>query len=186
MKDGFEFSFFVPGKPITGGSKTSIVLHKKGCPAGRRYAKGPCICQPRAVVFDSAGQRNKDWRYAVAQAGIEALRDNELAIITVPMRVTMVFFMPRPKGHYGKQGVLTKSAPVYHCVKPDHIKLARAVEDALNKVVWSDDSLIVSGTSEKKYSGRNITPGVLIRITVLPMHEDDSPVQDKSFQRLLT
>ena len=59
---------------------------------------------------------------------------------------------------------IRKSSPP-HTRKPDLDKLLRAVGDALTRVVYLDDSQIVSyGESRKRYAAIGETPGVSIRI----------------------
>ena len=58
--------------------------------------------------------------------------------------------MLRPKGHFGKRGLLP-SAPIAPIVKPDLLKLARAVEDALSGLVYKDDAQIVREILDKHY-----------------------------------
>lgn len=74
-----------------------------------------------------------------------------------PIRVTMLFFMQRPKNHFrtGKfKGQLKENAPKLHTVKPDLDNLEKFVKDALNKVYWRDDSVISTLIGRKIYSER--------------------------------
>jgi len=62
------------------------------------------------------------------------------------------FQFARPKSHYrtGKYaGELKDSAPKYHTQKPDVTKLVRGVEDALSKIIYRDDCIIVKQINEK-------------------------------------
>lgn len=86
------------------------------------------------------------WRQAVRTAA-EAHRPAEL--IAVPCRVTIVFFMPRPKKPKWAQ---------YPGSKPDLDKLVRAVFDALTGVVWADDALAVEVTARKLWAGVDGNP----------------------------
>lgn len=63
-------------------------------------------------------------------------------LLECPIRLTLTFFLARPKHHTGAKG-LKASAPRHVTTKPDLLKLARAVEDAITGVVWVDDSQIV-------------------------------------------
>jgi Holliday junction resolvase RusA-like endonuclease len=58
--------------------------------------------------------------------------------------------MPRPRAHFGARG-LRPAAPAWPTVRPDVLKLARAVEDALTGLVWRDDSQIVVELLTKQY-----------------------------------
>jgi Holliday junction resolvase RusA-like endonuclease len=157
-------SFFAPGTPVPGGSKSAFVIHQKGCPAGRRTNKGPCMCHPHAVVTDSTGDRNKVWRHSVKTCALEALKEQGGALMTGPLYLGLTFFLARPKGHYGRAGYLLPSAPMFPTVKPDQIKLARTVEDALSKIIWHDDAQIIQSLVTKNYSSRTNAPGVSVII----------------------
>lgn len=130
--------FQVYGKPATQGSKRAIAYRGKD---GRHHA----------AVIDSSGERLKSWRAAVVDAA-RAAYDGEP--LEGPLRVEMVFTFPRPKSHFHqrKSGpVLRDDAPTWHTSRPDAIKLARAVEDALSGVLWRDDAQIASSVTEKVY-----------------------------------
>lgn len=58
-----------------------------------------------------------------------------------PLAVTMVFYLPKPKS----------SKRRWPSVKPDLDNLIKACSDALNGVIWRDDSQIVKQTCEKRY-----------------------------------
>ena len=76
---------------------------------------------------------------------------------TGPLRVDCIFYMPRPKSHYGtgkKSGVLKQDAPLYHTKKPDIDNLQKMVYDCLNGFAWSDDSIVCISESRKVYSDR--------------------------------
>lgn len=56
--------------------------------------------------------------------------------LTGPLSVTIDFYMPtRDKKRWG----------TWHTMKPDRTNLNKSVEDALNGIVWQDDSLIAVG-----------------------------------------
>lgn len=63
-----------------------------------------------------------------------------------PLAAICTFYKPRPKAHYGTGANAEKlkdSAPAYPISAPDCTKLWRGFEDALNGVIWHDDSRIV-------------------------------------------
>jgi len=141
--------FFVPGIPKTAGSKRAFMR------PGMRFP---------VVVEDCKG--SKDWRGDVKRFASEHCKSP----LTGPLMVEFHFFMQRPKGHYGSgrnEDVVKASAPRSPAKKPDLLKLARAVEDALTGVAWKDDSQIVIEELSKAWSGK---PGVFVKIEEL-----DSP-----------
>lgn len=143
-----ELQFFVPGIPAPGGSKKAFVNVHTG----------------RAVIVDDA-KRNKDWRATVALAAEKAMKDAGIdAPLDCPLEVRMVFYMPRPKGHFrtGKRSALIRPSFVaaVPAKKPDVLKLARSTEDAMKAIVWDDDCQTVVLKLFKHYGanpGCNIT-----------------------------
>jgi len=71
------------------------------------------------------------------------------------IRVRFIFYMPRPKSHFGtgkNKSKLKASAPALHTSKPDLDNLVKFVKDALNKIYWKDDSVISSLIARKQYT----------------------------------
>jgi Holliday junction resolvase RusA-like endonuclease len=100
----------------------------------------------RVIVTDD-NKRARPWKAEVADAA-QAVVDGEL--LAGPLSLELTFVVPRPKGHYGANGVLP-SAPSHPIVRPDVLKLARGVEDACTGIVWRDDAQIVIETLRKEY-----------------------------------
>jgi Holliday junction resolvase RusA-like endonuclease len=95
--------------------------------------------------------RLSDWRRQVASAAREAYGG---ALLTDALCLTLSFEQPRPRFHYGSgknASKLKQSAALYPTGRPDTVKLARAVEDALTGVLWRDDSQIVEHHLKKRY-----------------------------------
>lgn len=122
--------FTVYGQPKTAGSKRAFYK------AGMKHAR---------VVEDN--EKSREWKGAVADAAAQAYC---LPLLDGAIRLTLTFFRPRPKGHYGKSGVRA-SADKYPTTKPDVLKLARAVEDAITGVIWRDDAQIVVEVLAKEF-----------------------------------
>ena len=77
--------------------------------------------------------------------------------IKEPIKISCIFYMPRPKSHYGtgkNVGKLKLNAPALHTKKPDLDNLEKFVYDCLNYVVWKDDSQIVESIAKKFYSDK--------------------------------
>lgn len=92
----------------------------------------------------------KDWKRTVLA---QVLERKPAAPVDGPLRMDLVFDLPRPK-----------SAPkrVQHPTsRPDLDNLLKAIKDALRGVVYRDDSQIVALTATKKYGQ---APGVSIRV----------------------
>lgn len=84
---------------------------------------------------------SKDWQIAVRNAAQQQCGG---CYFDGPVRLAIVFLLPRPK---------TLPARVkHHTKKPDIDKLVRAVKDALKGVVWGDDSQVVELFARKGYA----------------------------------
>ena len=137
-------TFFVAGIPKPAGSK-----------------RGFYIAKIKRVVIVDANPNSKDWKTDVKH---EAQRNYSDALLECPIYLKLTFFQLRPKSHYrsGKNSHLLKdSAPIYPASKPDVLKLARGVEDAITGVIWKDDAQIVDEFLKKRYGEQ---PGCEIEI----------------------
>ncbi len=133
--------FFVPGLPKTAGSKRAFY---------RPGMKFPVI------VDDCA--KGKDWRADVKAFAMAAFSGE---LLEGPLKVTLHFLLPRPQAHRRANGDLKDTAPKWHTKKPDALKMARAVEDALTGIIWRDDAQIAQEHLTKAYDDK---PGCLVRV----------------------
>jgi Holliday junction resolvase RusA-like endonuclease len=114
----------------------------------------------RVVVTDDA-KRSRPWKQEVAGAARAAMDGIEL--YAGPLELRIAVLAARPLSHFGKRG-LRDSAPVYPVVRPDLLKLARAIEDALTGIVYRDDAQIITEHLTKRYDD---APRVEITVTDL-------------------
>ena len=128
--------FDVPGVPRPQGSK-------------RHVGNG--------VMVESCKEL-KGWRQAVTETAIAAGAGRWDG----PVRVELVFRFDRPKGHWGKRGLLP-SAPAEKVTKPDLDKLSRGVLDALWPC-WGDDAQVVELLARKRFCEQGELPGVLVLV----------------------
>ena len=109
----------------------------------------------------------KPWREAVRSEAASALSNTNTPPLVGAVAVTVTFFLPRPKAHYGAKG-LKATAPVTCAKRPDVDKLLRSTLDALTSAgVYGDDSQVVSLTGTKMYAGPAPT-GAVITVRPLP------------------
>lgn len=122
MSEG-HCQFFVPGTPRPAGSKKAF-KHKR---------------LDRIIVTDMSGHKGKVWR-KIVQAYCHQNFNGPPWEGAVHMEYN--FVLQRPKSHFGtgknSERIKAKS-PHYHLQKPDVLKLARAVEDALSGCLFKDD-----------------------------------------------
>ena len=108
------------------------------------------------------------WREAVRAECQRAIEAGGTPVMDGPVGLTVRFFLPRPKGHFGtgrNVDRLRPSAPDWPAGKPDADKLLRAVLDALTAGgAWRDDAQVVLIDCGKHYVAGPLGPGA--RITV--------------------
>jgi Holliday junction resolvase RusA-like endonuclease len=115
-------------------------------------------------VIPSGSPQNRanlaNWQGSVRQAAVDAIAalglTGTILFIGVPMKVTVIWRMKRPMGHFAKKGPsagqLLASAPKYHITPPDSSKLLRATEDDLQGLVFGNDSCIAETLMRKVYA----------------------------------
>lgn len=137
-------TFMVPGDPKPAGSKVSGVAYRKTITGN----KVPVERNGKIVTFtkDQSGTAGKTWRADIRDAVYKALGEDWVPV-DGPLVIETRYYVERPKSHYGtgrNTGVLKDSAPAYpHSSRlADGTKLLRAVEDALNQVLFTDDRRI--------------------------------------------
>lgn len=140
-------TFWVPGIPVQEGNLITVGEGDK-----RRN-------------IHREGKRLKDWRtdigWRAREAGAELLGGDGIGVA-----IKMLFVMPRAKSR-----TLKHRWPTF---RPDLIKLARAVEDALSEIAYDDDKRICQAFLKEWYEGDPAgprggeEPGVEITLHELP------------------
>ncbi len=145
------------GLPQPQGSKTAFI--RSGRPVlveGRRRA---------------AREQFASWRQAVQTAASDWLRAHGApAPLDVPLRVTLVFHLPRPSS--------TPRRVSWPAKRPDLDKLTRAVFDALTGLLFTDDSRICAVEARKVFAAGR-PAGCTVCVEVLgPVSCRDGVVMD--------
>lgn len=122
-------SFFVPGQPV---GKGRARFSRK---TGRAYT-------PEKTV---------SYEGIVALCGYEAMDGRDLLEGAVAVKITAVFQIP------ASWSAKKKAAAMHHTGKPDADNIGKAAGDALNGIVWRDDSQIACMVICKQYGD---TPGL--------------------------
>lgn len=100
-------------------------------------------------------EKSRDWKRTVHYAVCQQMSEKRmLAPIDGPLALAIRFDLMRPKS--------VRSS--YPAKRPDIDNLVKACTDALNGVLWRDDSQIVELAAEKRYAER---PGVEIHVRAL-------------------
>jgi Holliday junction resolvase RusA-like endonuclease len=131
--------FWIIGTPAPGGSK-KYVGHRAGRPI---------------LVDDAKG--NGKWRALCAWIAKKRMSELGLKPFDCALEVDFEFWIAKPK---------SVKRP-YPTVKPDVLKLTRSTEDALTKIVWEDDAIIVSEHIHKRYCSPGSSEGCRIQVAFL-------------------
>lgn len=122
------------------------------------FVAGIPKAQPRVKAFVRGGHAGvytpdsaESWKQAVRQ---QATANAPESTVAHPVRVSLDFFLPRPKTHCKRDGSLKENSPVWHCKKPDLDNLIKAVTDAITDTqrIWLDDSQICQISATKTYA----------------------------------
>lgn len=138
---------------------TYLEILVRGLPVPQGTARA-FMAGGRAIVTTEANRTSSPlgaWRASIATEARAAIGEHPL--MAGPVRVSIVFLMPRPRGHYlpanGKrpEPVLRLDAPQWHIGTPDSDKLGRSALDALTSVVFGDDAQVADLRVKKVYAG---------------------------------
>jgi crossover junction endodeoxyribonuclease RusA len=116
-------------------------------------------------VVTESNRSAKSWQQLIAAEASHALQQlpaSERGLLPYGVRLTIAFYMPRPKKH-AKRGVF-----VPHTVAPDIDKLERAVLDALTQVLYHDDKQVTEVIKGKYYADVDDAAHVNIRVEPAP------------------
>lgn len=142
-----RIEFVVPAVPVAQPRQRHRVVHA----GGRAFAQNYTPARDPVNSFKAAVQ------LAASQAYCGAPLEG-------PLRMSAVFVFPRPKSMHWK----TRPMPrVWHTSRPDRDNLIKSVQDALNGILWRDDSQICAGEPVKLVAAGDEQPHVEIVIEVL-------------------
>lgn len=140
----FTVEFTVEGTP-----------HGKGRPRFRRFGN---------FVSTYTDAKTKSYETLVKEAATKAMGDNDP--IEGPVRFDCIVMLSVPKSYPKKRSMDCLMGREWPLKKPDWDNVAKSVADAMNGVVFLDDTQIVIARVVKMYAEE---PGVEVKITeVLP------------------
>ena len=165
-----RLQFSVTGTPRPQGSKTGRLVGKR-----IRVGGQVAVVAPRVILTagssGKAHDRLKEWRGRVATKAQVAMAG--AGLWTGPIVLECEFVFQRPPSHLRKDGGLRSGKPLEHTYKPDLSKLVRAVEDALTRVIYHDDSQITDyGATRKRWARPGVPVGVTITVSQLGAETD--------------
>lgn len=134
-------SFFVAGDPIAQPRPKATVNSRTG----------------RARVYNPLGN-SRTFRNLVT---IAAKMAHKRPRYRGPLQVDLVFVLPRPAAKVWKRKQMVR---LWHVAKPDSDNLQKLVFDAMNGILWKDDSQICSQSVLKVISNGDEETGVYVTV----------------------
>ena len=101
--------------------------------------------------------KTRDYEASVAAEAKRAMGFDTLIQGAIDLHVTIL--LPIPESESKKRKALMASNAILPTKKPDGDNVLKAIKDAINGIVWRDDSQVVDGHYSKRYS---VTPGVRV------------------------
>ncbi len=173
---GRSYTFTVPGLAQPGGSKQAFVPldKKKMCHCGPKPVPMP-LRRPKGGIMANIVDANPKvgkWKKHVARIAHEEYTG---PLFDGFLRVTFIFYQPRPQGHYTSTGKLSKQGieTPWPNVIPDTTKLVRGTEDALKGICYTDDAIIVKQIADKEY-GTPARVEITIEELMLPAQHEQT------------
>ena len=131
--------------------------------------EGRPVPQPRPRVYRTATGKSKavnsrqsiNYKRIVKYAALSEMNKQRLTMTDRPLAMCLTFVFTPPKSYTKKKLEAVKSGELRYTKHKDLDNLAKSVMDALNNVVYKDDSQIVTLCANKEYGEEDC---VLIRI----------------------
>ena len=124
--------------------------------------------RPRVVRMQNGqtraynSEKSVVYKRIVKAAALSEMNKQRLTMTDRPLAVRLTFVFAPPKSYTKKKLEAVNSGELRYTKLPDADNLAKSVMDALNNVIYKDDSQIVELTVNKEYGN---TDHVLINIT---------------------
>lgn len=121
-------------------------------PRATRFGKGIRLYDPKKVTV---------FKQQLGMLAKQQMLDRGLEPFDGPLEVCMEFYRPVQASISRKERARRLSGVHRPTVKPDLSNYIKALEDALNGILWADDNLIISLEAKKYYAER---PHLIVEI----------------------
>lgn len=128
---------------------------------------GRTVINGRIVSYDP--QKSRDFKQLVRMV---AYQHAPQQLLDGPLIVTIDVIKDIPKSYSVKRRQAAIEGKIRPTSKPDNTNYAKGIEDALNKVIWNDDSSIVTLVVRKWYGER---PRTIVHVTPCAEGEETPP-----------
>jgi Holliday junction resolvase RusA-like endonuclease len=133
-----------------------VIIKLDGPPRGKGR---PRFGRRGSFVAVWTDKKTMSYEGTLAQAGYDAMKGLPLRLAALSVRIEAG--MPVPPSWSQKKRLAAISGDLAHIGKPDFDNIAKIVGDALNKIVWRDDSQIIVCAFRKFYSA---SPGLTVSV----------------------
>jgi Holliday junction resolvase RusA-like endonuclease len=135
-----------------------------GIPKPQGRARHRVVKTKDGKIFGQTYDPMESAQYKSNIAAQVVAQDPELIPARIPIRMDVLYYLPRPKSHYNTKGQVKGNAPTYCVTKPDRDNLDKSLKDSLRGITWIDDCQVCAGETQKMYGE---TPKVVIQISRL-------------------
>ena len=146
-----DIVFVVPGKAVGKGRPRSSILRGRG---GK-----PILSAGQPIIHHHTPENTANYENLVKVSAMPAMQGRALLEGAVETEITV--FIEPPKSWSKKKTEQALSGLIRPTKKPDIDNLIKAIYDALNGVVWVDDSQVTDTTVRKRYSA---TPRAFVKV----------------------
>lgn len=137
--------FVVPGTPVAKARHRSAVM-------------------PNGKVRHYTPAKTENWEAHAAHAAHRARIKAGEPVYAGPVALMVTAVMPVPASWPKWKREAAQAGEVAPTAKPDMDNIEKAVKDAMNGVVYRDDSQVVLKATDLKYEGPHAEPGVYVAV----------------------
>ena len=119
-----------------------------GVPIAKGRARSARMSSGKVIHYTPKKTANYESLVAICGLGAMGFK----MAIDCACRMDLVLYMPIPKSWSLKKKKLAIDGKIYPTSKPDSSNVLKAIEDALNGIVYLDDSQIIEHSMKKIYS----------------------------------